>query len=1093
MKYRLLTFIFMFFVCLTVVGQVNQVWWSKGRVLHVNPVAGIDSVTFGQFVNADTFLIVIDRASRRIVYDTIDEHVPGMVFHDTIYTTHTVYLEPGRRIGVFSVAKDRQVSFAQGNLQYVRNQDVWKFADQQYEYIGAGNVKDGELANKIDLFGWSADNTTAPFGVSTSVNNTDYLGDFVDWSVNEINIDKLNMWRTLSRDEWEYLLNERENAKTLRGRAQVAGVNGLVFLPDNWISPEGIELNLDEQATKVFTIDQWHLLENEGVVFLPAAGRRQGLGLINVNDHGNYWSTTRKNSNYAEYLAFTHSTNKLYVDAQLEINLGRSVRLVHDTIVPPPAPCKTFDVNGVEFNMMCVEGGTFTMGKGEDAHQVTLSDYYMAQSELTQVQWEAVMGKIEKGKYAIEKYGDNYPMSGISLMQCQEFVDRLNELTGLHFRISTEAEWEYAARGGVKSKGYKYAGSDDINEVAIWNGTVRLDENGKNIYAPEPVMTRKPNELGIYDMSGNIAEWVNDWNGEFNLYPQINPTGPTTYTTTYSHRVHYRGGCWTFPEYKCEVTFKQPKNVPTITDPNRGFNGIGLRLVLSDEEPFKMVYLNDSTRIFLRQVKGGTFMMGATADDAEAEADEKPQHEVTLSDYYIGQTEVTQQLWQTVMGYNPSSVKGDNLPVESVSWDECQQFVEKLSQMTGLYFRLPTEAEWEYAARGGNRSKGYTYAGSNNADSVAWHIWNTTSLQEVGQLQSNELGIYDMTGNVWEYCSDYKSPYTAEAQVNPQGPQTTSSKQRVTRGGGWRQNPGFDTSLRYCRVINRASLNKSDIVGLRIVLDERSVFDEPKPSKRIGVFSVAKDRQVSFSQGNLQYVRNQDVWKFADQQYEYIGAENVKDGELANKIDLFGWSADNTTAPFGVSTSTNAADYSGDFVDWGVNEINGEAPNTWRTLSQEEWGYIFESRKNAKQLYSKGSIDGVRGMIVLPDDWVLPEGLHFTAAPDNLTMDLDINIYTRAQWQKMEEAGAVFLCPTGRRDGLKIGYLVEYGGYWSSSRAGSNRVKHLYFNYESLIFNTNYNSGDQSYGYNGRAVRLVHDTIVPPPAPCMMVKVNDTR
>ena len=838
MKRLVLMYFLWLCLTLTVVGQVNQVWWSKGRVLHVNPVAGIDSVTFGQFVNADTFLIVIDRASRRIVYDTIDEHVPGMVFHDTIYTTHTVYLEPGRRIGVFSVAKDRQVSFSQGNLQYVRNQDVWKFADQQYEYIGAGNVKDGELANKIDLFGWSADNTTAPFGVSTSVNNTDYLGDFVDWSVNEINIDKPNMWRTLSRDEWEYLLNERENAKTLRGRAQVAGVNGLVFLPDNWMSPEGIELNLDEQATKVFTIDQWHLLENEGAVFLPAAGRRQGLDLINLNDHGNYWSTTRKNSNYVEYLAFTHSTNKLYVDAQLEINLGRSVRLVHDTILPPPAPCEILEVNGVKFNMMCVEGGTF--------------------------------------------------------------------------------------------------------------------------------------------------------------------------------------------------------------------------------------------------------MMGATADYAEAEADEKPQHEVTLSDYYIGQTEVTQQLWQAVMGYNPSSFKGDNLPVESVSWDECQQFVEKLSQMTGLYFRLPTEAEWEYAARGGNRSKGYTYAGSNNADSVAWHIWNTTSLQEVGQLQSNELGIYDMTGNVWEFCSDYYAPYPTEAQVNPQGPQTTSSKQRVTRGGGWRQNPGFDTSLSYCRVINRASLGKRDIVGLRIVLDE------PKPSKRIGVFSVAKDRQVSFSQGNLQYVRNQDVWEFADQQYEYIGAGNVKDGELANKIDLFGWSADNTTAPFGVSTSTNAADYSGDFVDWGVNEINGEAPNTWRTLSQEEWGYIFESRKNAKQLYSKGSIDGVRGMIVLPDDWVLPEGLHFTAAPDNLTMDLDINIYTRAQWQKMEEAGAVFLCPTGRRDGLKIGYLVEYGGYWSSSRAGSNRVKHLYFNYESLIFNTNYNSGDQSYGYNGRAVRLVHDTIVPPPAPCMMVKVNDT-
>ena len=240
MKRLVLIYFLWFCLTLTVVGQVNQVWWSKGRVLHVNPVAGIDSVTFGQFVNADTFLIVIDRASRRIVYDTIDDHVPGMVFHDTIYTTHTVYLEPGRRIGVFSVAKDRQVSFSQGNLQYVRNQDVWKFADQQYEYIGAGNVKDGELANKIDLFGWSADNTTAPFGVSTSTDAADYSGDFVDWGVNEINIDAPNTWRTLSQEEWGYIFESRKNAKQLYSKGSIDGVRGMIVLPDDWVLPEGL-------------------------------------------------------------------------------------------------------------------------------------------------------------------------------------------------------------------------------------------------------------------------------------------------------------------------------------------------------------------------------------------------------------------------------------------------------------------------------------------------------------------------------------------------------------------------------------------------------------------------------------------------------------------------------------------------------------------------------------------------------------------------------------------------------------------------------------------------------------------------------------
>jgi formylglycine-generating enzyme required for sulfatase activity len=216
-------------------------------------------------------------------------------------------------------------------------------------------------------------------------------------------------------------------------------------------------------------------------------------------------------------------------------------------------------------------------------------------------------------------------------------------------------------------------------------------------------------------------------------------------------------------------------------------------------------------------VEGGTFMMGSDT----GQADEKPVHEVTLSDYYIGQTEVTQYLWKKVMGdeNNPSATKGNNLPVTNITWNEAQTFVERLSELTGLRFRLPTEAEWEYAARGGQKSQGYTYAGSNNADGVAWHIWNTNKVQAVGKKKPNELGIFDMTGNVWEYCSDYYAPYEASAQLNPQGPASSPDGTHVTRGGGWRQNPGYDTSLGYCRTTNRAALPTSDIVGLRIVLE----------------------------------------------------------------------------------------------------------------------------------------------------------------------------------------------------------------------------------------------------------------------------------
>ena len=215
-------------------------------------------------------------------------------------------------------------------------------------------------------------------------------------------------------------------------------------------------------------------------------------------------------------------------------------------------------------------------------------------------------------------------------------------------------------------------------------------------------------------------------------------------------------------------------------------------------------------------VKGGTFTMGGTLEQGSYDgAPETPAHRVTLSDYYIGETEVTQELWQAVMGSNPSYFKnGNNLPVEQVSWNDCKDFIERLNSLTGMTFRLPTEAEWEYAARGGNKSRGYKYAGSNTLQDVAWFADNAvSSTHPVATKQPNELGIYDMSGNVWEWCQDWYGSYQSYAQTNPQG--ALSDSNRVLRGGSW------ISEQRICRLSGRRSGTpdyRNSRRGFRLVL-----------------------------------------------------------------------------------------------------------------------------------------------------------------------------------------------------------------------------------------------------------------------------------
>lgn len=247
------------------------------------------------------------------------------------------------------------------------------------------------------------------------------------------------------------------------------------------------------------------------------------------------------------------------------------------------------------------------------------------------------------------------------------------------------------------------------------------------------------------------------------------------------------------------------------------------------------------TTIKMIKVAGGSFMMGASDEDKEAFPIEKPAHRVLLDDYYIGETVVTQKMWKAVMGNNSSVSEGEDNPVEWVSWNDCQEFIQKLNEKTRRTFRLPTEAEWEFAARGGNKSKGFKYSGSNDINEVAWY-WqnrgdkilegtdddykfeqiakNHSKIHPVGQKKPNELGLYDMSGNVGEWCNDWFAIYSADPQINPEGPKEGGV--RVVRGGD-RISPAKE-----CRVSLRLGIDPGEkyfFLGFRLALDPETTTE----------------------------------------------------------------------------------------------------------------------------------------------------------------------------------------------------------------------------------------------------------------------------
>jgi formylglycine-generating enzyme required for sulfatase activity len=493
----------------------------------------------------------------------------------------------------------------------------------------------------------------------------------------------------------------------------------------------------------------------------------------------------------------------------------------------------TFKVNNsTDVIMKKVEGGDYSMEYMYEDQEVTvtgmLSDFYICPVEVTNKLWYEVMGFRPEGQ---TNNGDSYPVSNVNYYDIVSeggFIDKLNAMcasqlpSGKRFALPTEAQWEYAARGGQKSMGYTYSGSNTIGDVAWY----RDNSDGTT----HPVGLKQANELGLYDMTGNVWEWTRDHFVYFDKLP-LDQGLNYVCNADNNYRVN-RGGSYGTHQTGLETTYH------TWLGIHQNYINRGLRLALVDAfneetlvEPIQpdnllSIAVNNGTVGYylpMVEVKGGDY------DLVYERVGEQKTFTGTLSDFYICQTETMNYIWQTVMGSTPEGqTESEGLyPVTMVNYDDITGaggFLDRLNAMcadqlpAGMHFALATEAEWHYAAHGGRKSNGYSYAGSNTIGDVAWYADNSDGASHfVASKQPNELGIYDMSGNVWEYCNDWYADLDdipAEQGTDYAGPE---SGEKIVGGGGcFSSEPYTCTSAYHGR--EKEHNGRDATLGFRIVL-----------------------------------------------------------------------------------------------------------------------------------------------------------------------------------------------------------------------------------------------------------------------------------
>ncbi|MBZ2183301.1 MAG: formylglycine-generating enzyme family protein [Bryobacter sp.] len=516
---------------------------------------------------------------------------------------------------------------------------------------------------------------------------------------------------------------------------------------------------------------------------------------------------------------FRVETNAASLDLQIELQLEplpAAPNSARSTVLLPGA---------VPMEFVPIPPGTYRRGSPDTEtsrdpdegpqHEVTISrGFQLGVFEVTQRQWQAVLGEnpatFQQTPSAPVPPGNplDRPVESVSWDDTQRFLNRLNRLGLGRFRLPTEAEWEYAARGGASTAfPWGNTGGRDRTHEFAW-------ANSRSFATTHPVGQKPPNAWGLHDMHGNVWEWCADWYGPYAASPQTDPVGPPNG----KDRV-FRGGSWyDFPNaLRSANRHRHP--------PDGRYPAIGLRLVKEIEsENARTIILPSSVPLQLVRIPAGRFLMGSPNSEIGRANDESPLHEVTISQpFWLAAYEVSQQQWSAVMGGNPSTfIQGEEAPrrpVERVSWNDAQQFLSRLNALGIGRFRLPTEAEWEYAARAGSPAR-FAFGDDPAFEALGRHAWFYSRAEgrshPVGAKQPNSWGVYDLYGNVWEWCADWFGPYSADAATDPQGP--ASGRERVIRGGSWFNEP---EALRSANRHRHPPDSRQTNLGLRLIWSEK--------------------------------------------------------------------------------------------------------------------------------------------------------------------------------------------------------------------------------------------------------------------------------